>query len=731
MNIYIFGAFLAVVTGSALSAFIAYKSWDNLARRYFAIVTQVAAVWCLFPIAAALPVKEELQLLLARLTYVAASFTPTGVLHFVLAVTGDRRRHLRRSLLSIAYLGSIIFLLLAFHPGFIVGLMRYAPHFAPIPGPLFTCFIGFYVAICVTAFIVLVQNYRIADSQKKNQMMYLFIAFGIAIFSPLLHFGGYYFRTEPIPHDFLFVTYSSIIAYAIVRHQLMDIEVIVKRTLQFAGLAGSVVAVVSLVAFVSQDLLAQVVVIPKWLSNVFAAAIIAAVYGPMRNWLVNVTDRYLFQKKYDYKELLKQFTDEIVVGIKNLQQLVQLTVNRLSETVKLQSCSLLLLNKDSRKYELMASKGANPSTSLRMSPQGTGDGLHGQQLALEEQEPFITFLRETHEPIGRDGQLGKVRFPESVTQRLTQLHARLCLPLHIHEELVGVLCLGQKKSDEEFTKDDVDDLQTVAKTLAIAVANAQQADELAKTQAEAAQREKLAVIGTLSAGINHEICNPLGIVKAQCEAFLLDSEDGILIGKSQQDILERTSTIMRVALKQIDRATAITQKLSNFAKPIKEPTTQPVSVEQEVDEVLLLVGHDLKLEKIEVIKEIQPDLPPIVVDRRQLQEVLFNLARNAGQAIIPPGTIWVRGHTKDDGQVRIEIADTGIGIPPDKLGKIYDPFFTTKEPGKGTGLGLFIVRQIIERNKGRISVESEVGKGTTFFLDFPAAKAVELTARMA
>ena len=136
--------------------------------------------------------------------------------------------------------------------------------------------------------------------------------------------------------------------------------------------------------------------------------------------------------------------------------------------------------------------------------------------------------------------------------------------------------------------------------------------------------------------------------------------------------------------------------------------------------MLALVSYDLKLEKIQVIKEVPPDLPPIVVDRRQLQEVLFNLVRNAGQAILPPGTVWVRARLAE-GQVRIEIEDTGSGIPPDKLEKIYDPFFTTKEPGKGTGLGLFIVRQIVERNKGRITVESPIGKGTTFFLDFPAA----------
>jgi signal transduction histidine kinase len=208
----------------------------------------------------------------------------------------------------------------------------------------------------------------------------------------------------------------------------------------------------------------------------------------------------------------------------------------------------------------------------------------------------------------------------------------------------------------------------------------------------------------------------------------MDQEDGILIGKSPAELMNRSSTIMQVALKQIDRATAITQKLSNFAKPIKDPTSQPVSVPDEIDEVLALVGHDLELGKIAVEKDIPADLPSITVDRRQFQEVLFNLVRNAGQAIIPPGTIRVRGRLHE-GQVRIEIEDTGIGIPPDKLGKIYDPFFTTKEPGKGTGLGLFIVRQIVERNRGRIEVQSAVGKGTTFSLDFPASPAAQAAAR--
>jgi two-component system NtrC family sensor kinase len=135
--------------------------------------------------------------------------------------------------------------------------------------------------------------------------------------------------------------------------------------------------------------------------------------------------------------------------------------------------------------------------------------------------------------------------------------------------------------------------------------------------------------------------------------------------------------------------------------------------------VIALVGHDLKLERIEVVREIPPDLAPIIVDRRQLQEVLFNLIRNAGQAIVPPGQIMVRAHNTAEGQVRIEIQDTGAGISPDKLSKIYDPFFTTKEPGKGTGLGLSITADIVRRHGGSISVASRPGKGAVFSVMLP------------
>ncbi|MBI2104571.1 MAG: GAF domain-containing protein [Candidatus Omnitrophica bacterium] len=711
MSLFALSGLLTGLSSLGIGAWVYFSNRTNRINRLWSFFCVTVAVWGFGGLKIGLASDHETALIWWRITYIAVIFIPSIFYHFVSIFLEIHRP----AKIVLAYLLSLGFLIADASPLLIANvseLFRGLYYVSRPIGQAYPFLVLFFIAMVILTHIDL-WRYMVRTTAEKRrlQVRWFFLAGivgyvgGISCFLPVFGVNLYPYGNFTIP------LFPVLLSYAIFRYQFLDIEVIIKRTLVFAGLVGSVVAVVSLVAFVSQDVLSRFVEIPKWLSNVFAAMVIAGLYGPLRNRLVNVTERYLFQKKYDYKELLKRFTDEVMVMV-DLRQLVQMTVNTLSETVKLDGASLLLLDKDKRTYDLAASRG-----------------LNGRQVAFGEQEQFIRFLRETHEPIGLDGPLAKVRFPGSVHLCLKQLNARLCLPLNLHDDLIGVLCLGKKKSDEEFTKDDLDILLPLARTLAIAVSNAELFEELAKTQAEAAQKEKLAVIGTLSAGINHEICNPLGIVKAQCEAFLLDVEDGILVGKTSGDLLDRTTAIMRGALKQIDRATAITQKLSNFAKPIKEPTAQPVSVAQEVDEVLMLVGHDLTLEKIAVEKAIAPDLPPIVVDRRQLQEVLFNLIRNAAQAIAPPGTIWVRAHTGGEGQVRIEIADTGSGIPPDKLGKIYDPFFTTKEPGKGTGLGLFIVRQIVERNKGRISVESVVGKGTTFFLDFAAARETSVPAR--
>ena len=300
------------------------------------------------------------------------------------------------------------------------------------------------------------------------------------------------------------------------------------------------------------------------------------------------------------------------------------------------------------------------------------------------------------------------------------LNARLCLPIIFHDSLIGLLSLGMKKSGEDFTQEDIDILSTLAATEAIAISNARQYEENAKIQAAAAQSEKMAVIGTLTAGINHEICNPLGIVRGQCEMYLLNLRDGLYKDKDREEMTRIATEIMNKVIKETDRATAITKKLSGFAKPSKASEFEEVRVEKEIDEVLGLIGHDLRLSNIDVTQDFPNDFPVILADKKQIQEVLFNIVRNAAQAMDEKkqGKIALSGFSQN-GSAVLRIADNGSGIPSDKVNQIFNPFYTTKEVGKGTGLGLSISYDIVKKHGGDIQVESELGKGTIFTLKIP------------
>jgi len=294
----------------------------------------------------------------------------------------------------------------------------------------------------------------------------------------------------------------------------------------------------------------------------------------------------------------------------------------------------------------------------------------------------------------------------------------LAVPLVKEGALLGTLIVSnRKRPGYVFTAEDEELLATLSNHIAIAIANARLFEELSRTQAEVAQQEKMAVVGTLSAGISHEIKNPLAIIKGLCQLFTLKTTDGEEGGSAES--VREARGIMEQIISQVDRTSVITTRLANFAKPTTG-LAEKVAIDKEIEEVLEFLKFEPKFSVIEIEKCIENNLPDILIDRKQFQEVLFNLIRNAAQAIDKKGTIRIAARTIG-GRVVIDIQDTGFGIPEDKVGKLFGAFFTTKGPGRGTGLGLYIVRKIVEKNGGTICLkETQVGKGTTFSLEFPS-----------
>jgi len=574
----------------------------------------------------------------------------------------------------------------------------------PEPTTLFNFYLLFWFFQCFYGFFFLVKNANIGSSRRKMQIRYFTLAAIVGFFGGANNWPLWYGLKFPPYANILISVYIGIVAYAIVKHQLMDIEVIVKKTLIFAGLFVAAYAVFASFAYLGSAVFENVVR-NRWIAMVPSILIVVLMLRPLESFLRNTTDKYLFQKKYDYRQLLRTFSDEVLMVL-DLNMLVNLTVNKLAEIVKLDNASIMLYDEGKEGFRTAASVSGKPENTT---------------YKLSDKEDLISYMRRSGKHILLEDPARKKFVGTDIEKKMHELNAALVIPLMHHKNMVGILSLGQKKSDEEYTQDDIDILLPLARTLSIAITNAQLFEKLSEAQAQAAQREKMAVIGTLSAGINHEICNPLGIARGQCEMFLLNLKDGVYKGKSPEELLEKAQEIMKKVMNETDRATVITKKLSSFAKPAKGEMAGNVQVEKELDEVISLVEHDLKMENIIITKEIKKDLPCISADRKQLQEIFFNIVRNAAQSIKGNGKIVIRA-SGNNKRVYIDIEDSGVGISKHHLGQIFNPFFTTKEPGRGAGLGLFIVKQIVERNNGHISVQSELGNGTRFSLSFNAVQ---------
>ena len=229
------------------------------------------------------------------------------------------------------------------------------------------------------------------------------------------------------------------------------------------------------------------------------------------------------------------------------------------------------------------------------------------------------------------------------------------------------------------------------------------------------QSQKLASIGELSAGIGHEINNPLAIISQETEwmQHLLKR-----LGEGDSKAVAELQDSLKEVLHQVDRCREITQNLLDFARR-KEPIFQEVNVNKLIEDLSRLVEKEAILHQIEIGRDFQQDLPLVHTDAPSLRQVVLNLLTNATHAVQKDGKIRIATKSSQNGSVDIIVEDTGCGIPKDHLVKIFDPFFTTKPEGKGTGLGLSICHGIVDKLGGRISVSSEVGKGSTFVVTLP------------
>jgi len=221
------------------------------------------------------------------------------------------------------------------------------------------------------------------------------------------------------------------------------------------------------------------------------------------------------------------------------------------------------------------------------------------------------------------------------------------------------------------------------------------------------QSDKLSSIGLLAAGVAHEVNTPLTGISSYAQMLIHQVPET----DPRRGLLEKIHS-------QTARASAIVNNLLNFSR-IGDSRAAPVDLHRVLDDTIQLLEAQLRNTNIDVIRDYKEGLPLVAGNAPKLQQVFMNLILNARDAMPDGGHLYINTMVNGDASVNVNFRDTGVGISPENVGKIYDPFFTTKRIGEGTGLGLAVSYGIIQDHGGRISVDSTVGTGTTFHIALP------------
>jgi signal transduction histidine kinase len=296
----------------------------------------------------------------------------------------------------------------------------------------------------------------------------------------------------------------------------------------------------------------------------------------------------------------------------------------------------------------------------------------------------------------------------------TFLARRLARPIQALTGGVGAVARGDFSHRIAVTSgDELGQLSAAFNDMSVQLGRVRELEERLR------RADRLAALGTLAAGIAHDIRNPLTSIQIFSQLMSLHHEDPSVREKFD-----------RIVPRELERVQAVIEDMMELARPVAIHL-EPIAIPEVLAQVLELFERQVEAQRIAIVRNIPPGLPFCMADRKRLHRCIGNLTANAVQAMPEGGTLTVTmervpamlfteprpAGARPEEAVRLVFADTGQGIPPDRLSRIFDPFYTTKE--KGLGLGMAITHRIVEDHHGTIDVESEVGKGTTFTLHFP------------
>jgi len=693
MNPLAVSAFISSITSLFLGGFVFFKKGkDNVAISY-ALLTISFFVWIFGLGMEIISPNKYWGLFWNRWLYSGAIFIPTFFIHFIQAYL----HKIKIKLLIFAYTISTILLVFNFTPLFVKDVVpKGSFNYASVPGIVFPFFVLYFFIVIIYSFYIIIQEYKYSFGVRRNQLKFLIIASVIGFSGGSTNYLLVFDIMNVPPIGNYFITlYLFILSYAIIKHRLMDINIVFKK--------GTTYVLLLLLLFIPSFiliLLGQKIFYGNinylFTMMMFSVLFLAAIlFHRIKPRTEKAVDHFLFKDRYNYRETLGKFS-KAMVTILDLQSLSRRIIETITETMRVGKGSLFLLDDEKGGYNLFESKNIKIPASTPLLPRGA---------------PLPLYLQKMGEIIVKE-ELAKGRHvPEldHVVNQMSSLEAEVSIPLISKGHLIGIINLSHKLNKDIYSHEDIELLTTLANQTAVAIENARLFEDLKKSKSYIRRADRLASLGTLTAGLAHEIRNPLVAIKTLTQLLPERLEDE-----------EFRNHFLSIAAGEVERISNLVNELLDFARP-SSPKLEFEDVNSILDGMILLVSTENKKKHIHVDKQYAPDLPSVKVDGEQIKQVFLNVLLNAIEATPENGEITVktRSFLKPGGEpyLQVEFKDTGCGIPQEHLEEIFNPFYTTKTTG--SGLGLSISNQIVLDHKGYIDVESQVSKGTSFFINLP------------
>ncbi len=505
------------------------------------------------------------------------------------------------------------------------------------------------------------------------------------------------------------IIYMYFISQTLLRYRLLDLNELLGRMVVLATLVLILAAIYGLL----------VAWVPTSQSGVFlfntlvASFVVIILFEPLRTSVEGQIQKWLFREMYELKARIDALR-ALLANVIDLREAVRVTVVSLEESRRATHAAIYLVDADGAGYDLHGHLGERPV----------------ERIDAAARRPFFERLLQTRFPISIE-QLerehasrtampdGDVETIDAIARTLDEMRTALCVPLMADDQILGLLCIKDERLREAYATDEVDLFRGVAAQLVITVQNS-------KLYERMKERDRLAALGEMAAGLAHEIRNPLGAIKGAAQLLLPPADGG---EPSAATVAQDSREFLGIIVEEANRLNKVVSQFLDYARPYRgEP--QPLDVNEVVRKTAQLVPpappgvNGESTQPVDVALALAEELPRVRADAEQLRQVFLNLAINAVQAMPLGGKLTISTAKRASGRrgapaqfLEIRFRDSGPGIPAPELKNLFIPFYTTKE--KGTGLGLPISQRIVENHGGTIEVRSRVGVGSTFTVVLP------------